>query len=175
MENNTFYPKNDMRNYLCHHGVKGQRWGIRRYQYSPGLVGQLQAARDRKMSELNTINKFYGGDKKKYKEEMKRRKQDGIKRRKLKNNPRFKEINNRLGDISFENVQKFDTDPKYRKKVREHILKLNRPDSKDWVKMLTNPKDNNYDADSVIDAVNEYLKANDKEYKDLLEEYRKMK
>ena len=29
MENNTFYPKNDMRNYLCHHGVKGMHWGIR--------------------------------------------------------------------------------------------------------------------------------------------------
>lgn len=26
----TFYPKNDYRNYLAHHGVKGMHWGVRK-------------------------------------------------------------------------------------------------------------------------------------------------
>ena len=25
----TFFPKNDYRLYLCHHGIKGQKWGIK--------------------------------------------------------------------------------------------------------------------------------------------------
>lgn len=25
----TFFPKNDYRSYLCHHGIKGQKWGVK--------------------------------------------------------------------------------------------------------------------------------------------------
>ena len=32
----TFYPKNDYRNYLEHHGVKGQKWGVRHDKPSTG-------------------------------------------------------------------------------------------------------------------------------------------
>lgn len=32
------YPSNDYRSYLEHHGVKGQRWGVRRYQNSDGSL-----------------------------------------------------------------------------------------------------------------------------------------
>jgi hypothetical protein len=34
--NNTFYPPNDYRLYLEHHGIKGMRWGIRRWQDQNG-------------------------------------------------------------------------------------------------------------------------------------------
>lgn len=30
----TFYPENDYRTYLSHHGVKGQKWGVRKQYYA---------------------------------------------------------------------------------------------------------------------------------------------
>jgi len=34
--NNTFYSQNDYRNYIAHFGVKGMKWGVRRFQNSNG-------------------------------------------------------------------------------------------------------------------------------------------
>lgn len=36
----TFYPDNDYRNYLMHFGVKGMKWGVRRYRNYDGAYTQ---------------------------------------------------------------------------------------------------------------------------------------
>ena len=38
--NNTFYASNDYRVYLAHHGIKGMKWGVRRYRNYDGSYTQ---------------------------------------------------------------------------------------------------------------------------------------
>lgn len=47
-------------NYICHHGIKGQRWGVRRYQNEDGSLNEDGKKRYAKMiSKANKYNKKY--------------------------------------------------------------------------------------------------------------------
>ena len=45
MDNNTFYAPNDYRIYLEHHGIKGMKWGVRRFQNKDGSLTSAGKAR----------------------------------------------------------------------------------------------------------------------------------
>ena len=44
----TFYSNNDYRNYLMHYGVKGMKWGVRRFQNADSTLTKAGKARARK-------------------------------------------------------------------------------------------------------------------------------
>lgn len=48
------FPENDYRYYLCHHGIKGQKWGVRRYQDKNGSL--TAAGHDRYKYVSKNIN-----------------------------------------------------------------------------------------------------------------------
>ena len=49
-----------MSGYLAHHGVKGQKWGIRRYQYADGTL--TPAGRKRYLGDSNGFNRMMNTD-----------------------------------------------------------------------------------------------------------------
>lgn len=49
--------KNDFRDYLCHHGVKGQKWGVRRYQNKDGTL--TEEGKRRYSKTLNEVEKEF--------------------------------------------------------------------------------------------------------------------
>ena len=51
-------------NELCHHGIKGQKWGVRRYQYTDGSLTPMGKKRQ-------TANSYKGIKKKSYVMHMK--------------------------------------------------------------------------------------------------------
>lgn len=72
------YPANDYRYYLAHHGIKGQRWGVRRYQnldgtltsagkkhvYGSGKKGVIERKKIKFQGTKNTISEVLSNAKK---------------------------------------------------------------------------------------------------------------
>ena len=64
----TFYPKNDYRNYLEHHGVKGMRWGIRKKIEDRVAISRHARNRNKQIKQI--IKDQYGGDRKAYRKDQ---------------------------------------------------------------------------------------------------------
>lgn len=60
----TFYPKNDYRNYLEHHGVKGMKWGIRKKIEDRVAISRHARNRNKQIKQI--IKDQYGGDRRAY-------------------------------------------------------------------------------------------------------------
>lgn len=179
MEYNTFEAPNDYRNYLQHHGVKGMRWGHRKEYIAHPRVGGA-ANPNTPMSALgggqSLGDKLRARREEKYKKnlEMAKRRAEVKRLKKARKDPRYYQLQSDMNKRANEAFDRFDNDAKYRKQVQKYILSLNRSDSKDWAKTLVSPKDDNYDGENVVDAVNLYLKEYDKEYSDMVAEYRNL-
>jgi hypothetical protein len=51
----TFYPENDYRTYLAHHGVKGMKWGVRHDDYRRSKEYKSDAKQRYKIGREATI------------------------------------------------------------------------------------------------------------------------
>ena len=47
--------KEENTNYLCHHGIKGQKWGVRRYQNEDGSYTEEGKKRRSNSANKNTL------------------------------------------------------------------------------------------------------------------------
>ena len=171
---NTFDAPNDYRNYLCHHGVKGMHWGQRKeYIPHPRAGG----------ANPNTPMSALGGDsivdKIKKKRQQKRIEQfnKGMERarKRAKGSRQESEYftkRNNLQDY-FNNVNKFDTDKKFRNKVRDYTIAKLKKDKNNAASPWTNPKSWEVYTDSNITDtfVADYLRNNDSEFNRLEREF----
>ena len=176
MEYNTFEAPNDYRNYLCHYGVKGMRWGHRKQYIAHPRVGGA--------ANPNTPMSALGGneslvDKIKKKRQQKRIEQfnKGMERARKRSKGSKQESDyftkrNNLQDY-FNNVNKFDTDKKFRNKVRDYTIAKLKKDKNNAASPWTNPKSwEKYTDSNITDTfVADYLRSNDPEFNRLEREF----
>lgn len=100
---------NNLSNYICHHGIKGQRWGIRRYQNSDGSLTSLGKRRMEKLQskkiELEKEEKMLIGD--------------SVKKDELKERSRIKSTNEMTDDELRNKISRLGLEKQYRDYMRE--------------------------------------------------------
>ena len=119
MNGEIFYPDNDYRNYLEHHGIPGMRWGVRRYQNKDGSL-------------TSSGKKHYSSEAKVARKAEKAEAKTAKRREKILNNPKLlkkhfneyseKEINDALR--KFDQMQRLDSHAKNRKTAGKVIKAL---------------------------------------------------
>lgn len=176
--NNTFYESpNDYRSYLSHHGVKGQKWGVRK-QYP--IIGRARRGQAYKFSSNLLISSLQDAN-------QRRNKNRHNKETKIFNNrnPKLKERLDRASEEHYNYIENAIRSYGKNKKLTSGINKLiesrvsfyekqSGKSGKEYkqsiVRGLTNPHNDDRD-DATYDLVQDYLSSNDKEYQRLNAEY----
>lgn len=153
----TFYPKNDYRNYLEHHGVKGMHWG-RRKDYIPHP--RMRAHGQTLMSKLTTEA---------YNRRMDR-KRERFERRNPGHTSRMNELTKRSDELYNAAYNKFFSDKKYKNDVINFIAKKDRSDAKFWSESLKAKDVKDRYPENLGDAINLYERETNPEYADIARE-----
>lgn len=112
----SYYGSNDYRNYLAHHGIKGQRWGVRRklrqaskYAIKENAYAQKEAKAVRKG---NVVKQRQFGEKRKYYAQKKQKALSNV------------DIH-RAKTVAMRNVEKYSNSVvKYEKKINKYKKRI---------------------------------------------------
>ena len=105
--NNTFYPVNDCR-YLAHYGVKGMRWGIRRYQNEDGSLTSAGKKHYGRISGERTYKELR-------KEVLRKRREQSSWANQWEHNRPIGEHTKKIKDTLEKNKEKYKNTPEYKK------------------------------------------------------------